>query len=60
MHGRSLFVFTGKPREQDQEAIIDFADAQQMSVILTGRTVTLITDKANLATLFKLTFGGDV
>lgn len=60
MSGRSLFVFSGSPADTDQEAIIEFADAQKMTVLLDGRKVTLITDQPKIATLFKLTFGGDV
>lgn len=60
MSGRSLFVFSGSPADTDQEAIIEFAYAQQMAVLIDGRKVTLITDQPKIATLFKLTFGGDV
>ncbi|WP_161626756.1 hypothetical protein [Sphingobium lactosutens] len=59
MHDTTLFVFKGRPPEEDQEAIIEFADFHGMAVVLDGRAVTLITDQPRIATLFKLTFGGE-
>lgn len=59
MHDTTLFVFKGCPSEGDQEDIIEFADFHGMAVVLDGRAVTLITDQPRIATLFKLTFGGD-
>ncbi|WP_155738090.1 hypothetical protein [Sphingobium yanoikuyae] len=59
MHNTPLFVFKGRPADEDQEAVIEFADQHGMAVILDGRAVTLITDQSKIATLFKLTFGGD-
>lgn len=59
MHDTPLFMFKGRPSEEDQEAVIEFADFHGMAVVLDGRAVTLITDQPRIATLFKLTFGGD-
>lgn len=59
MHDTPLFVFKGRPADEDQEAVIEFADLHGMAVILDGRAVTLITDQSKIATLFKLTFGGE-